>query len=864
MIDLAISLLVGASSMMVGGIVGNKSDILYGQLYNRAKDLLNKDENKYLNHDIEIALINSFIFGFNICCDSCISKAKVEKQKDLKQELKKAKDLFKRNIELNTPEMKEMFGDISDISLLIDDIGHLEKADQIQKNLLYMVFGKEKVNLPIELLDEIKASLWNFMKRQFVEEIKTNNRVESFLNTKLNVEIKHILETEFEKVNNKLDNVDAKLIRLDEKIDKVFYTTTHISSIQSNIGEPKTTFKDRVEIVEDIYNTFSSGVNTIFLEGMGGIGKSEIAKKFAKNYKNDFDTIVFANFSTNLETLFISDKEIRISNFSRGTNSDGKQEKDVEYFDRKLAKLKEISDTRALLIIDNFDVDYDIHLEEVMNGKYKLLITTRNDFSDYGFNIIKIEEIKNMNIVKEMFFECYGSRDIDGKILTEILNMVNSHTMTVELIAKQMDAGLIDPEDMLQALRKTGISAFDEKIKHDVKMQARTAYDFVKALFDMSKLNMSERDIMLNMSVMPYSGVSRRMFKELCELKSMQEVNNLIDRSWIRHDVEIDFISLHPVVAEVVRKEFAPTIDNTKILFDHFTRKLKSIKGMNINEFYKYESLALSILQGSVTYKADDSEIVNRIREFIVQLGYFQVSIDTANNIVNLMENRYSTNSIQTAKALNTLGSTYFNIGDYNKSYETYSRCTDLFKNLKVEEGYSEGLLNKGLAALELNLLTTAIECMEEALEIKLKLFDENSTKVAVCRHSLSKAYLANRQYDRAKYESVKALEIFEIAFGPNNIDVSSPLWVMGKIELERKNIKEAIDFLNRALAIRIALNGEEHFLNMNLYELLIGALLKNGDKVIASNYLQIMKNIDQKFYSSKSEKIRKIEESFI
>ncbi|MFQ7118707.1 MAG: hypothetical protein ACLRPW_00740 [Intestinibacter sp.] len=40
-----------------------------------------------------------------------------------------------------------------------------------------------------------------------------------------------------------------------------------------------------------------------------------------------------------------------------------------------------------MIIIDNFDVDEDDNLDELINCGCKFIITTRNDFTDYNYRL---------------------------------------------------------------------------------------------------------------------------------------------------------------------------------------------------------------------------------------------------------------------------------------------------------------------------------------------------------------------------------------------------------------------------------------------------------------------------------------------
>ena len=104
--------------------------------------------------------------------------------------------------------------------------------------------------------------------------------------------------------------------------------------------------KELSEIEEGLKNN-----KCVFLQGIGGVGKSEIAKKYANIHKKEYDKIIFAKYVSNLEQLIISENAIKITNIYRTQNSQGILESDKEFFERKLEILKEIAEKNKILII---------------------------------------------------------------------------------------------------------------------------------------------------------------------------------------------------------------------------------------------------------------------------------------------------------------------------------------------------------------------------------------------------------------------------------------------------------------------------------------------------------------------------------
>lgn len=137
---------------------------------------------------------------------------------------------------------------------------------------------------------------------------------------------------------------------------------------------PDRHFVGREAELEAIRACLSGTENKLFLVGMGGIGKSEIARMYLKRHAGEYDVVLWLSFEESLRHTFLSDAAVPIQGLSR---ADFPEDSDEEYWQRKLCILKEIADRRVLLVMDNFDVPDDPDLEAFTSGEYAVIFTTR-------------------------------------------------------------------------------------------------------------------------------------------------------------------------------------------------------------------------------------------------------------------------------------------------------------------------------------------------------------------------------------------------------------------------------------------------------------------------------------------------------
>lgn len=68
----------------------------------------------------------------------------------------------------------------------------------------------------------------------------------------------------------------------------------------TNIKPCRPVFKGRDELLLQIYDHFQNKGHFLFLQGTDGIGKSELAKRYAEKFRSNYDVIVFAECGDSL------------------------------------------------------------------------------------------------------------------------------------------------------------------------------------------------------------------------------------------------------------------------------------------------------------------------------------------------------------------------------------------------------------------------------------------------------------------------------------------------------------------------------------------------------------------------------------
>ena len=315
----------------------------------------------------------------------------------------------------------------------------------------------------------------------------------------------------------------------------------------------------------------------VFLYGIAGIGKSELAKSYAKQYKKHYTNILYFEYAGDLH------QSVTDMDFADDLPEDTEEERFRKH-NRFLRSLKD--DT--LIIIDNFNATatQDSFLSVMLKYRCRILFTTRSKFDSYC--TLHLKEIKESSSLFQLVSSFYSEAEEHRSLVEEIIETVHRHTFAVELAAKLLENGILAPHQLLIKLQEEKASLHNEdkiKVMKDGQSSNATYYNHIHTLFSLYSLSRKQRDIMCNMCFMPSSGISARIFSKWLELPTLNDVNDLIETGFVQSSLR-HTISLHPMIQEIAVSETAPSVTNCHTLLDSL-QKICLMHGIEVSYYKK-------------------------------------------------------------------------------------------------------------------------------------------------------------------------------------------------------------------------------------------------------------------------------------
>ncbi len=360
----------------------------------------------------------------------------------------------------------------------------------------------------------------------------------------------------------------------------------------ADIPAPCKHFSGRNKELAELHDILSEN-NKVFVNGVGGIGKSEFVKAFAREFRKDFTNILYFYYDTDLKNL-ITDIDF---------SDDRPEDTDDEKFKRHNRYLRSLKDD-TLIVIDNFDTtasDEDL-LDVVMKYKCKVIFTTRSNF-DCGYTY-QLGELSSEGL-EEMFSKLYSDADKHRDTVINIIEAVNRHTLSVELAARLLEKGLLSPDDVLEKLNECSVDPETSdriNVKKDGKSVKATFYEHIRTLFSLFKMSDEYQFILRCLTFVRVFGIDPRLFAHFLSLSDMNDINDLEELGLIK--VESNRISLQPIVKDIAIADLVPSVNNCRKMLTN----LQNICLRHGADIPYYQTLFLYIEDVVTDIKNDDHD----------------------------------------------------------------------------------------------------------------------------------------------------------------------------------------------------------------------------------------------------------------
>ena len=446
--------------------------------------------------------------------------------------------LYQSNYKIPIPDDSRISRYISGVRPIKKDIIQIYKEDQniqyLQRDVtkvINQVAEKECLLEQLQQLLQMDCTIPSTVKKQLWEQ---SAKIELFVTECL---MYGMSRTFIPKNSNGIR--EKKLLLTDYLLD---------AYVPKNIR----TFVGRESELNEIYKQLS-GESCLFLEGIGGIGKSELVRQYASLHKKDYENILYLSYHTDLKHTIIDLDFI----------DDRPDMTESERFDLHFRFFQSLNQ-HTLVILDNFNSlpELDPWFYEFLSLPFLLLVTTRSHLEDIPVHLVTELEPEQL---LQLFYAYAPESAKEPTVVLEIIRELHGHTLIVEMAAKTLNVCALHPSELLSSLKDTTFYQSKQNkisITKDQHRENRSPYEHLNVLFQLQELSETKMNLLRYLALMPEQGIPKRIFFDWLPERSYDLISELIQNGWIKQDETTYKLALHPVILEMINTSEPPNKEN--------------------------------------------------------------------------------------------------------------------------------------------------------------------------------------------------------------------------------------------------------------------------------------------------------------
>ena len=586
-------------------------------------------------------------------------------------------------------------------------------------------------------------------------------------------------------------------------------------------------FVGREERIQEIIKNIFSNKSTL-ISGMGGIGKTEIAKVVLHIIEN---TEVNVSGITDIAWINYDNADIKyciITAFSDLYNMPNNIDKAWMEVLRIISEKRE----KLLLVIDNVESDMDENLLKLSDLQCRILVTGRVEFLS-SLKVISIDELDEKSAVS--LFCKYYTKNMDLYEIKKILSLVEYHTVSIELLAKIANNEELTLTEFHQKLVENGFRFSNEETAagHKRLRKERRIIEQLSHLFYLFNLTEMMQNLLIKISVIPSLpfnfGEAQLWFGE----NNHKRINKLVELGWLQKN-EMNrkrTYAMHSVVAAAIREQAKDKLyEKCRDFIVVITKELKYEQDENGSEKKHLIHFSWSISDLLNDHFSDevDADFLYRLACVYFAVANYKQALTYLFWAIRIYKHT-NCSELKMSTVYNQIGLTYQEMKQYQYSITQYNVCKRIIFSHPEGISYKAALLNNiGLSLMHLNN-PKAITILEEAYKCSTELYGQEHSESIKIYFNYGNCLRTYGYFKKAYVIYMYVCDVEKKKF-PNSLRLATSYNCMGDLLYECGDYENAKYYLKCAKKIRVEKLGEEHPQTCDVINTLALIDLDNGD----------------------------------
>jgi tetratricopeptide (TPR) repeat protein len=443
--------------------------------------------------------------------------------------------------------------------------------------------------------------------------------------------------------------------------------------IETKLGEVHTALQDPKSHKANIGQVAS-------FQGMGGLGKTQLAVEYAHRYKDEYDGVVWLTVDQEIEPQLI---DVAITFGWTTEDTDPKIQIDIAK--NMFSKLD-----NYLLIFDNVE-DYDALVSPLIPIKNdnKILLTSRELIR--GFESIELETLNDENSLVLLKLE--SKRDVredEKESISKLIKILDGLPLALELAGAFVNEHGLTWNEYWELFESEGIETLEEG---EIRNSGTNHTNNLRATLNIAKEKL-QKDVGLKalLDVTAFGSsepMSKELLSDLLEVKKARlqiTLNQAVKLKYLKVEDEGDLYSMHRLFREVYKDEYTPL---EEAFVSNIVKNLKAYMHERKDDFINYEALEMSASQAlawkKLTNNSEDKAILLNYAAYpLYYMGRYKDALILVENAYTLIDNTKETEDV--AEIFSSKASLYESQGKYPKAEELYLKALKIREKVLGEE----------------------------------------------------------------------------------------------------------------------------------------------------------------------------------
>lgn len=306
--------------------------------------------------------------------------------------------------------------------------------------------------------------------------------------------------------------------------------------------------------------------NIAILNGVGGIGKTELAKYYGATRK--FDTVYCAKFKNSIKEFIIAMPFANMNDSEWLLASNG--EKDDTNLYKKKKEMFSSFDEHTLIIIDDFSYTDDISFDILSKCGVKIIITTRFEIPTMDQYKVCISSLDFVD-AKELF-SAYCDEKVDDEEFEKLFALIRGSTLLIKLIscAIKKSNGMLSVGEFTGRMDVNSIENIGDSVQNNDEfndsIMRESIYMHLKILFNVTDVTVDQVDILKDLSLLCIDELTVNEYSEIKGVKTfevMVAINDLVEKGLIQNDDGC--LHIHPLISDLILEDNSTKPSDEKI-----------------------------------------------------------------------------------------------------------------------------------------------------------------------------------------------------------------------------------------------------------------------------------------------------------